>query len=311
MGVTTSASAGTAARGEDGHVATTRSPRPRTAPTPSAPLAERQARVRDLLDSTRPVTARAILATALLGAREPRLPVSHLVAVASLFGISPGAARTCLWRMASNGELTTDKATYALAGRLLERRQRADAASRTEHTPTSHWDGTWELAVVSLDRRDAMDRHDLRKAATALHLAEIREGVWARPANLDPRRRPEARAVLDQQCIRFRAATADIAPETARTLFRLDDWADDAHRLIAAMHHELDAAPFDDDEIGATLSYHFTLSVAAVHQLELDPLLPADLLPGDWPAERLRLTYRAFDDFFQRTMESALRQPGT
>lgn len=307
MRVTASASVGTAALSEDGHVATTRSPQ--TAPTPSAPLAERQARVSDLLDSTRPVTARAILATALLGAREPQLPVSHLVAVASLFGISPGAARTCLWRMVSNGELTTDKATYTLAGRLLERRQLVDAASRTEHTPTSHWDGTWELAVVSLDRRDAMDRHDLRKAATALHLTEIKEGVWARPDNLDPQRRPESRAVLNRQCIQFRAAESNIAPETTRTLFRLDDWANDAHRLTAAMNHEFDATPFDTDDISATLSYHFTLSIAAVHQLELDPFLPADLLPEDWPAEHLRVTYRTFDDLFQQTMENALQQP--
>jgi phenylacetic acid degradation operon negative regulatory protein len=277
--------------------------------TATATAVERQARVGDLLDSTRPVTARAVLATALLGARQPWLPVSHLVAVASLFGISAGAARTCLWRMVSSGELTTDKATYALAGHLLERRQRVDDASRTEHTPTLRWDGTWELAVVSLDRRDAMDRHDLRKAATALHLAEIREGVWTRPDNLDPRRRPESRAVLDQQCVHFRGAASHIPAETVTTLFGLDRWAHDARRLAAAMNDEIDTAPVADDDIGATLSYHFTLSVAAVHQLELDPLLPAALIPDGWPAEHLRVTYRTFDDFFQRTMGDALRQP--
>jgi phenylacetic acid degradation operon negative regulatory protein len=305
----TTAAVGTVALGKDGAVASAPSSRTRTAPAPSATLAERQGRVGDLLDSTRPVTARAILATALLGAREPRLPVSHLVAVASLFGISAGAARTCLWRMVSNGELTTDKATYALAGRLLERRQQVDAVARTEHTPTDRWDGSWEIAVVSLDRREAMDRHDLRKAAAALHLAEIREGVWTRPDNLDPQRRPESRAVLDQQCIQFRGAESRIAAETVTTLFGLDHWADDARRLVAAMDDEIDAAPFADDDIGATLSYHFTLSIAAVHQLELDPLLPAALLPDDWPAEHLRVSYRTFDDFFQRTMEDALRQP--
>jgi len=268
------------------------------------PLDNRRAQVRDLIDSTRPVTARAILATALLGARRPSLPVSHLVAVASLFGISPGAARTCLWRMVSSGELTTtDKATYALAGGLLERRRRVDDAARTEHGATRQWDGTWEVAVVARDRRPAMDRHDLRKAAAALRLAEIREGVWARPANLDPGRRPESRAVLDEQCIDFRGAEADIAAETVGTLFDLGGWADDARRLVAALDAEFAAAPFDDGDISATLSYHFTLSVAAVHQLELDPLLPAALLPDDWPAEHLRVRYRDFDELFQRTME--------
>jgi hypothetical protein len=41
--------------------------------------------------------------------------------------------------------------------------------------------GTWELAVVALDRPAAMDRLGSRKAATALHLAELREGIWTRP----------------------------------------------------------------------------------------------------------------------------------
>lgn len=273
---------------------------------PKAPPAGRQARVSDLIDSTRPLTARAVLASALLGAREPRLPVAHLVAVASVFGISPGAARTCLWRMVSAGDLTTDNATYALTGRLLERRRRVDAAARTEHTPTHPWDGTWELAVVSLDRRSAMDRLALRKAAAALHLAEVREGVWARPHNLDPGRLPGSRAVLDRQCLQFREARADIPVDTVRSLFALDAWAADAHRLIAAMDEELGASPLDDEDVEATLSYQFTLSIATVNHLELDPLLPAALLPGDWPVEDLRVTYRGFDDAFQRSMAQAM-----
>src|ERR671910_412449 len=87
------------------------------------PLADRRAAVADLVDSTQPANARTVLATALLGAAEPTLPVSHLVEVGKLFGITPGATRTCLWRMASKGDLTTDKATYTLSGRLLERRR--------------------------------------------------------------------------------------------------------------------------------------------------------------------------------------------
>ena len=39
-----------------------------------------------------------------------------------------------------------------------------------------------------LHRRSAADRLELRKAALALHLAELREGVWIRPENLDPQR---------------------------------------------------------------------------------------------------------------------------
>jgi phenylacetic acid degradation operon negative regulatory protein len=270
-------------------------------------LDERRARVSDLIGS-RSLTARSVLASALLGADEPRLPVAALVDVASLFGISAGAARTCLWRMVSNGELTSDDASYTLAGRLLERRHRVDDAARPDQATVIGWDGTWELAVVSLDRRPAADRLELRKAATALHLAEIREGIWIRPDNLDPQRLPTARAVLDQQCVHFRGADSDITVGTVRSLFSLDTWSHDARRLTLAMDDELDAAPTNGDDTTATFTYQFALSIAVVRHLQLDPLLPAALIPEDWPAAKLRSTYRRFDAAFKRQMNHAFRQ---
>lgn len=263
---------------------------------------QRRARVADLIGD-RPLSARSVLASALLGADRPRLTVGELVGVASLFGISDGAARTCLWRMVSAGELSADDGVYSLAGRLLDRRQRVDDASRIDDTALPSWDGTWELAIVSLERRAATDRLALRKAATALHLAELREGVWFRPDNLDRDRLPTLRAVLDRQCVHFHGAATDIPVETVRSLFILDDWAADARRLIDAMQDELTIDP-----AGAADSvYQFALSVAAVRHLELDPLLPVELNPSDWPAHALRDSYRRFDVMFKRWLATTPR----
>jgi phenylacetic acid degradation operon negative regulatory protein len=249
----------------------------------------------------RTLSARSVLATALLGAPQPHLTVGELVAMASLFGISDGAARTCLWRMVSNGELTSGEGTYALAGGLLERRQRVDEASRT--AATRPWDGTWELAVVSLDRRSAADRLALRKAASALHLAELREGVWIRPDNLDPDRLPTLRTVLDLQCVHFHDAATNIPAEAVRSLFGLDDWAVVARRLTAALHDEADAEAVGVDDF----AYWFGLSVTVVRHLQLDPLLPAELIPPEWPGDDLRTAYRPFNQMFQQRLNTAFR----
>ena len=258
----------------------------------------RRRQVADLIGD-QSLSARSVLATALLGAPQPHLTVGELVAMASLFGISDGAARTCLWRMVSNGELTSDDGTYALAGGLLERRQRVDEASRAATTPP--WDGTWELAVVSLERRSAADRLALRKAATALHLAELREGVWIRPDNLDPDRLPTLRAVLDRQCVHFHNAATDIPAETVRSLFSLDDWAADADRFTVALQDELDI-----EAVGAEdFAYWFALSVAVVRHLQLDPLLPAEVIGNDWPGQELRSAYRRFNEVFQKRLNTA------
>jgi len=193
--------------------------------------------------------------------------------------------------------------------RVVERRGQVDTVARTSPTPGG-WDGTWEIAVVAADRRGAMDRIGLRKAAAALHLAEIREGTSARPANLDPDRLPHARAVLHQQCIRFGDASSDITADAIGTVFELETWATNAHRLLRAMRDEIAAAPYDHDDIGPTLSHQFTLSIAVVSHLERDPLLPAELLPSNWPADALRISYRDFDTHFQNTMNAALAGPG-
>ena len=84
---------------------------------PAAAVEERRARVADLIGD-RPLSARSVLATALLGADQPHLTVGELVEMASLFGISDGAARTCLWRMVSTGELASDDGIYTLGGAL-------------------------------------------------------------------------------------------------------------------------------------------------------------------------------------------------
>jgi phenylacetic acid degradation operon negative regulatory protein len=272
-----------------------------------ATLDERRARVSDLIGD-RPLSARSVLASALLGADQPRLMVGQLVAVASLFGISAGAARTCLWRMVSTGELISDNGSYALAGRLLERRERVDEASKIDDAAAPRWDGTWELAVVSLERRSAADRLELRKAAMALHLAELREGVWIRPDNLDPQRLPTSRAVLDQQCTHFHSAATDITADTMRSLFSLDAWAYDAERLIEAMNDELDTGSAGRDDPTESITHQFALSIAVVRHLQRDPLLPVELIPSEWPGHTLRSTYRRFDDAFKRRLNSVFRQ---
>ena len=244
---------------------------------PPTAVEERRARVADLIGD-RPLSARSVLATALLGADQPHLKVGELVEMAALFGISDGAARTCLWRMASAGELTSDDGTYALAGRLLDGAARRRRIADRRHRP-SPWDGTWELAVVSLERRPAGDRLALRRPPRRCTSANCAKACGCGPTiSTGTACRRCGRA--DQQCVHFHGAETDIPPETVRSLFKLDDWAADARRLTGAMRDELDVEALGADDF----AYQFALSITAVRHLQLDPLLPAELIPRQWPA---------------------------
>ena len=77
----------------------------------------------------RPLTARSVMASALLGMDPPELPVAQLVRLTGLFGISENGARVALSRMVAAGEATSDGAGhYRLAGHLADRQARQSAS---------------------------------------------------------------------------------------------------------------------------------------------------------------------------------------
>ena len=54
------------------------------------------------------------------------------------------------------------------------------------------------------------------------------------------------------------------------------------------------------DDSTATITYEFALSIAVVRHLQLDPLLPVELVGEHWPGHALRSAYRRFDHAFKR-----------
>jgi phenylacetic acid degradation operon negative regulatory protein len=228
------------------------------------------------------MTARSVLASALLGEDPPELPVAHLVHLAGLFGINGNRARVALSRMVAAGEVTTDGAgRYRLAGHLLARQHR-QAASRSGDTLP--WDGRWRVVVVTASGRSAEERGALRRRLALARLAEQREGVWLRPGNLVLRPDP-----ADGDQVALFTATPDGDPVAlAATLWDLDGWASGALGLLERLGAVTPATPDD-------LAPGFVLSAAVLRHLQSDPLLPAVLLPAGWPGTELRRRYDAWD----------------
>jgi phenylacetic acid degradation operon negative regulatory protein len=248
------------------------------------------------------LTARSVLASVLLGTEPPQLPIALLVRSAELFGIAEGTARTALSRMAAAGEVEGDGSHYRLVGRLAARQHRQTASRRADTRP---WDGTWELATVDGDnRRSAADRSALREALRALRLAELREGVWGRPDNLDPGRSRDAAAVAASWCHRWRGARPAPAPDVAG-LWDLASWSERA----AALRDDMAAlqAPLDHGDRSA-LADGFVTSAAVLRHLQADPLLPARLLPSGWPGDALRHDYDRYDAAYRAVLFEWFRE---
>ncbi|WP_329341970.1 PaaX domain-containing protein, C- domain protein [Streptomyces sp. NBC_00663] len=220
----------------------------------------------------RPLSARSVVLSLLLGAHPPELPVKELVRQVEAFGVGGSTARAALSRMVAAGDLRRTDTVHRLSDRLLERQRRQDDAV---HPRTRAWDGDWEMLVVTATGRGPAERADLRTRLTALRLAELREGVWLRPANLS-RPLPADLAQVGERCT---ARPDRPAAELAAVLWPLGAWAAKGRALLA--HTARVDGPAD----------RFTAYAAVVRHLLADPVLPTGLLPADWPGTALRTAY--------------------
>ncbi|MFE1035167.1 PaaX family transcriptional regulator C-terminal domain-containing protein [Streptomyces sp. NPDC058807] len=236
----------------------------------------------------RPLSARSVVLSLLLGAHPPELPARELVRLVEGFGVGGSTARAALSRMAAAGDLRRTDTGYRLSERLLERQRRQDEAVRPR---TRTWEGDWEMVVVTATGRGAAERADLRARLTALRLAELREGVWLRPANLC-RTLP---AELDRVAERHASRPARPARDLAADLWPLDAWSTTARALL--------------DRVGRARrpADRLTAFAAVVRHLLADPVLPPELLPSDWPGTALREAYAQY----QREQTGQVRARGT
>lgn len=241
----------------------------------------------DDVDPRKPLSARSVVLSLLLGAHPEPLTPAQLTRAGTHFGISENALRAAMTRAVGSGDVRRTDGAYALGPRLGGRQARqAEAMADADRT----WDGTWEMAVVVADRRSGTERAALRETLRQARLGEVREGLWARPANLS--RPPTYRD--DPVLLCFRTHSID---ETARVVERawdLNRWARDGERLLSLMD--------GTDEPASRLA----VAAHVVAHLTDDPLLPGELLPTGWPAIGLRDAYTNYRNELRALAHSPL-----
>jgi phenylacetic acid degradation operon negative regulatory protein len=175
---------------------------------------------------------------------------------------------------------------------LLERHARQEQG---RHPRTTAWKGDWRIAVVRPGTRSARQRAELRTAMHQRRMAELREAVWLRPNNFA--------VTTDEQCVWLTATLDEDVDVDA--LFATTQWAAVARELLdelAATAPRLHAR--DADALADT----FVIAAAATRHLTLDPLLPRQLLPADWPGDELRRAYDEYQSDFTATWRDWYRR---
>ena len=220
------------------------------------------------------MTARSVVLSVLLGAHPAWASASQLVRLTADFDIREPTLRVALTRMVSAGDLVRSEDGYRLADRLLARQRRQDDAINPR---LRKWNGMWTTLVITSVGTDARTRAVLRTTLQDNRFAELREGVWLRPDNLDADLPAD---VIDR--VRLLHSRDDDPAELAARLWDLPGWVRIGHELL------------DEIAAAADVPGRFVAAAAMVRHLLTDPVLPDELLPGDWPGAALRAAYMTF-----------------
>lgn len=216
-------------------------------------------------------------------------------------GVGESATRATLGRAVTRGLLHRQRhgrrAYYAITPQT--RRVLAEGAQRLHHVPAvrQDWDGSWTLLAYSLPEARRDDRHQLRRRLSWEGFGPLRDGLWLAPGRVDVDGLVVELGVRDDV---HAFASEAIAPTDPAALVA-STWDLDG---IAARYRRFldrwdvaDPLPEVTDDLGRSLWL-----VTEWRQLVLeDPMLPARLLPQDWPATAARDVFDAHYARYERT----------
>lgn len=245
------------------------------------------------------LTARTLILDLLTTVRRGAMPVKALVEAGGLFGFAENNVRVSLSKLYAENRVARDaRGRYRLASASAAlSKQLRDWRSSDERVRV--WRGEW-IAVHSLRRGRAAGRRRRERALAVLGLRELEPGFALRPDNLRggvaELRRDFVVIGGDESSdarvygIRDLDQTSDLQ---ARSLWDATALAQSYRDSIAQLEASRDRIARLEPE--AAMVEAFVVGGAVVRRLQLDPLLPAEILD---PAPRRALVSatRAYDE---------------
>jgi phenylacetic acid degradation operon negative regulatory protein len=209
-----------------------------------------------------------------------------LVAAMVSLGYTEQTARQALSRSARDGWLSTERrgrrARMTLTPRTAEF-LRAGAERIYSFAQPWQWDGRWLLVVLRVPEESRAVRHQVRSRLAWAGLGSLGGGLWLTPHV--EREGELAAAINDEPAADARSFVAELGTMGNPQQLVADAW--DLERV-----REQYAAFIDDFSRVRALTPEacFRQQTLLVHAWRkfpfLDPDLPSDLLPADWPRGR-------------------------
>lgn len=234
--------------------------------------------------------------------RDGTLVADDLYRLANSVSMTGQQVRLCLRRLVAEGTLEQDgrgrKATFRTTSpdaaiRILPELEFADLARRQD-AGGEPWDGRWHLAGFNIPESNRSARDRLRSFLMDLGTAPVHGGLYVTAHDLDGHLQPRLVEIGVEKNVTLLSTddltVAGISDPTrlAAYLWDLDlvasGWRTFSRSLAARMKQLSRSEPDRD----ALLAAVFQVVLEYTRAMQLDPLLPAELLPQPWAGARAR-----------------------
>jgi phenylacetic acid degradation operon negative regulatory protein len=242
------------------------------------------------------------------------LPSAALVALLEEFGVTGVSARAALSRLARRNLLEASKSGrntyYGLSPRAAQVLSEGVAHILSFGARDKPWSGHWTVATFSIPEEQRDLRHSLRTRLRWMGFASLYDGVWVSPHDLVG----DVAAVFGELgVVHATVFTATVGAGSPVAGDPIAAWDLDALRgtylaLIEEYEPLLERARAGQIGTKEALLTRTALMDAWRNFPNLDPELPAELLPGEWPRAWARSIFIELYDGLAGLAEARVRQ---
>jgi phenylacetic acid degradation operon negative regulatory protein len=232
--------------------------------------------------------------------RERAVAAGSVIDVLGRLGVGESATRSTLNRMVRRGLLVRTQQGRKMYFGLTEHAVTVlqDGHDRIWRTGAvnDRWDGQWTLVGFSLPDSWRSERHDLRSRLIWAGFGPLLNGLWVAPGSVDVAE-TVAGLGLERHLRAFRGTV--LPPTQVREVL---EQAFDVPGIAARYRIFLDR--WDRTEApgpaGDPFAQQLLLHTEWLELVRRDPHLPAEYLPGDWPAAHAESVFRGLSGRWER-----------
>lgn len=232
-----------------------------------------------------------------------RLPTAAILTLLGEFGITTGAARTAISRLTRRGVLEGSRqgrhSSYRLTKPAADNLSLGGTSIATFAATPDPWDGTWTVIAFTMPKEEKTGRNSLRSNLRWHGFAPLYDGIWISPHPLTEQQHTDLLATTPGVTTTFRARHLHFDSDTARNPIEAWDTTAIARQYETFIQRWDPLLPrIRTGTITGTAAVQARTEVMDTYRRfpALDPRLPTELMPPDWPRTRARQVFLAVYD---------------